>query len=88
MSSGDLLRLAVPGAGFDTVPDGLSTSPPASDTQMSLLEPPAHQTPDALWVSELLERDTTLTATTADAEVFHLTIRPVPQRRGSDQFRT
>ncbi|MFI9780521.1 ImmA/IrrE family metallo-endopeptidase [Streptomyces sp. NPDC051956] len=89
VSAGDVLRLAVPHARYDCLPQGLSPSPPAAGAQMSFLDAPEPRSPvRTVWVSEEVDGDTTVTATADDTAVFRVTVRLVPQRRGSDHFRT
>lgn len=89
VAAGDCLLLDLSSADFDRLPAGLTRTPPALGSQMSLLElSPAPQQPGAAWVTEELQGDMTVTATARTGELFRVTVRRTPAREGSDAFWT
>ncbi|MCQ9178634.1 ImmA/IrrE family metallo-endopeptidase [Streptomyces sp. IBSBF 2953] len=87
VATGDCLLLDIPSAVFDPLPAGLSPVPPATGSQMSLLEmSPTPQQSTAAWVSQDMTSDTVVTATTHTGELFRVTLRRTPSREGSDAF--
>ncbi|MFC8705835.1 ImmA/IrrE family metallo-endopeptidase [Streptomyces anulatus] len=87
--AGDCLLLQIPGGRFDRVPTGLSSTAPEVSGQMSLLDSPYDRTHEqALWVSEDLVNDCTLTAEAPGSSgLFRVTVRLTPNRRGADHYR-
>jgi hypothetical protein len=86
-AAGDLLLLDIPGACWDSAAAGMSETSPAAREQLSLLDP-VTPAPRALWVTTDLTGPVTLTAATASAETFCVTVRRTPSRQGSDEFCT
>lgn len=87
--AGDCLLLQIPGGRFDHVPAGLSPTAPEFAGQMSLLDSPHDSAlTQAVWVSEDLAGDCTLTAEVyGSTDPFQVTVRRTPDRQGSAYYR-
>jgi hypothetical protein len=87
VTAGDCLLLAVPGALYDHLPAGLTSTPPDAACQLSFLDSvPAPAQGRAAWVTQELTADSTVTATTDSTELFRVKLRRTPRREGSDHF--
>ncbi|MGV9547924.1 ImmA/IrrE family metallo-endopeptidase [Streptomyces ardesiacus] len=84
---GDCLLLTVPGARYDHLPAGLTSTPPDTAGQLSFLDSvPAPEQDRAAWVTQELAVDSTVAATTGSTELFRVDLRRTPGREGSDHF--
>ncbi|MEU6071052.1 ImmA/IrrE family metallo-endopeptidase [Streptomyces sp. NPDC047082] len=87
VAAGDCLLLTVPGAHYDPLPAGLAGAPPDTVGQLSFLDSaPAPEPGRVAWVTQELAVDTTVTATTASADVFRANLQLTPGREGLDRF--
>lgn len=88
--AGDCLLLQIPDGRFDHLPAGLSTTPPETAGQMSLLGlSGARAQAQAAWVGEDLDEECTLTAISAGhTDLFRVTVRRTPDRHGADHYRS
>ncbi|MEU2288488.1 hypothetical protein ABZ614_42465 [Streptomyces sp. NPDC013178] len=87
MTAGDCLLLTVPGARYDQLPAGLTSTPPDTAGQLSFPDSvPAPEQGRAAWVTQELAADSTVTATTGSTEPFRVNLRRTPGREGSDHF--
>ncbi|MFE0654391.1 ImmA/IrrE family metallo-endopeptidase [Streptomyces sp. NPDC059534] len=89
VEAGDCLLLQIPGGRFDHVPACLSFTVPEFAGQMSLLDSPHDPThAEAVWVGEDLTDDCALTAEVpGSTDLFRVTVRRTPNRRGADHYR-
>ncbi|MFE2717880.1 ImmA/IrrE family metallo-endopeptidase [Streptomyces mirabilis] len=87
VTAGDCLLLAIPGARYDQLPAGLTSTPVDTAGQLSFLEvTAAPEQGHAAWVKQELAVDSTVTATTGSTELFRVNLRRTPGREGSDRF--
>jgi hypothetical protein len=87
VTADDCLLLAVPGARYDQLPAGLTSTPPDTAGQLSLLlATAAPEEGRAAWVTQELTVGSTVSATTGSTELFRVNLRRTPGREGSDHF--
>lgn len=87
VTAGDCLLLTVPGARYDHLPAGLTSTPPDTAGQLSFRDSvPAPEQGRAAWVTQELAVASTVAASAGSTELFRVDLRRTPGREGSDHF--